>query len=291
MPARKVASRLLYWLAGQAAPAYVIGDGVHGALSYGREILEHGWATTLCPWHEDDTAPSEAARDYHQAIEGIADAGIDSYLSVKVTELGYDHGLLTSLVEHAAERGIRVHFDAMQRHTAEPTLELLERMRRDHENLGYTLPARWQRSREDARIVAELGVSVRVVKGQFPDVNEDRRADRRAQYLEVLEALRGSPAQVGVATHDAYLARRALSQATSHGLRCELEQLYGLPLLDQLALRQGVRTRVYVPYGYAYLPYAVRKTRERPIIAWWLLRDAVRARVSGRHVGTGSRTL
>jgi proline dehydrogenase len=53
------------------------------------------------------------------------------------------------------------------------------------------------------------------------------------------------------------------------------ELLYGLPMKQalRLAARHGIQARVYIPYGAAYLPYALGKLRDEPRIAWWMLRD------------------
>jgi proline dehydrogenase len=82
---------------------------------------------------------------------------------------------------------------------------------------------------------------------------------------------------VSVASHDGALAGEALRRLQSAGTRCDLELLYGLPMRASLrvARRLGVPVRVYIPYGAAYLPYAVSRLRKSPRIAWWLLRDLV----------------
>ena len=43
------------------------------------------------------------------------------------------------------------------------------------------------------------------------------------------------------------------------------------------ANRLGVKVRVYIPYGDAYLSYALSQVRRNPRILWWLARDAMKA--------------
>jgi proline dehydrogenase len=54
-----------------------------------------------------------------------------------------------------------------------------------------------------------------------------------------------------------------------------MELLYGLPMRAsrKLAERIGVAVRVYVPYGEAYMPYALGQVRRKPRILWWLAKD------------------
>jgi proline dehydrogenase len=55
-----------------------------------------------------------------------------------------------------------------------------------------------------------------------------------------------------------------------------MELLYGLPSRAVLKVAQdlAVPVRYYLPYGYAWLPYALRQARRDPRILWWVLRDA-----------------
>jgi proline dehydrogenase len=85
---------------------------------------------------------------------------------------------------------------------------------------------------------------------------------------------------VAVASHDVTLARTALERLIRSGTSCELEMLYGLPMKASIAQARelGVPVRVYVPYGQAFLPYAMSQLKQNPRIAWWLLRDLVMRR-------------
>ena len=120
------------------------------------------------------------------------------------------------------------------------------------------------------------GLAVRVVKGQWGDPNDPRR-DMRAGFLEVVDRLAGGTAPVAVATHDVPLAAAVLQRLAAAGTSHSLELLFGLPRRAalELARARGVAVRVYVPYGAAYLPYALGRLRQNPRIAWWLLKDLV----------------
>ncbi|MGZ4290718.1 MAG: hypothetical protein ACXVQZ_08900, partial [Gaiellaceae bacterium] len=86
-------------------------------------------------------------------------------------------------------------------------------------------------------------------------------------------------APLALATHDVSLADEALRRAV--GSPTELELLYGLPLDGPAAVAaaHGAPVRIYLPFGRGYVPYALSRVRRRPVILWWLARDAV----LGRH--------
>jgi proline dehydrogenase len=141
-------------------------------------------------------------------------------------------------------------------------------------DIGCTLPGRWRRSPNDAHWASDHGLCVRVVKGEWPDPREPQR-NPRAGFLEVIDALAGRARRVGVATHDVALARAAIRRLQAAGTPCGLELLYGLPMRESIrhARELGIDVRVYVPYGEAYMPYALSQIRRRPRMLLWLLND------------------
>src|SRR5262249_56197609 len=105
-----------------------------------------------------------------------------------------------------------------------------------------------------------------IVKGQWPDLNESS-LDPRAGFLGLIDALGGRAAHVAVATHDAALARDALSRLLQSRTPCQLEQLFGLPLRDVSVARPlGVGVRIYVAYGQAWLPYCLSHAPPPPTL-------------------------
>jgi proline dehydrogenase len=142
---------------------------------------------------------------------------------------------------------------------------------------GCVLPGRWRRSLEDAGRAIDLGLIVRVVKGQSPDPAEPDR-DAAAGYLDVVRALAGRARAVRVASHDPAVARAALALLKAANTPCELELLYGLPVGDMVALAREfeVPVRVYIAFGHAFLPYALASIRQRPSAIFRLLREAAR---------------
>ena len=93
--------------------------------------------------------------------------------------------------------------------------------------------------------------------------------------LDVLDALAGCARRVGVSTHDPTQADEAIRRFQKAGTPCDLELLHGLPMRDAVGRARdlGVPVRIYVPYGEAYMPYALSQARRKPRIVWWLLKD------------------
>lgn len=270
---RNTISRVLSRTAQHVARAYIAGSEVTDAIHLCREVNQHGWYSTICPWDGPNESPERVLSSYREALEAITRESLDCSLSIKVSALQYDFGRLKELLTLASAHNIRLHFDALGPETASSSLALLERALTVHPNVGYTLPARWRRSLSDANRLIDLGVAIRVVKGQWPDPDEPH-LNPAACFLDVIDVLSGRAAHVAVATHDVALARSTLIKLQESGTPCELEQLWGLPLcIDRVAIPLNVKARLYIPYGYAYLPYAISEARKHPIIFTRLFKD------------------
>lgn len=260
----------------KAAQGYVAGPDLPDAVRLAETFAARGVpASTLCFWDAQEDIPRHVADMYLAAVQAIQSAHLDSYVSVKAPSLAFDAGLVAEIARTAREAGgILVHFDSLGAETADRTFRLIENARAHQAPLGCTIPGRWRRSPRDAQRAAEMGLRVRVVKGQWPDPGAP--VDPHTGFLDVVDVLAGSATPVAVATHEPVLAATAIRKLQSAGTPCEMELLYGLPSRAVLKVARdlAVPVRYYLPYGHAWLPYALRQARRDPRILWWVLRDA-----------------
>ncbi len=268
-------------LAHFAGRRYSAGATVADAVETSRQLAGQNFASTVCYWNGEQDAPELVARHYLDILDELAEAKLDSYLSIKATALHYSREWLNEIAARATAANVRLHFDAMWPDSAEPTFALLDELRARQTALSCTLPGRWQRSLTDAERVNDWQMPVRVVKGQWADPAHPG-IDLRAGFLAVIERLAGRAAHVAVATHDHELAATALERLTKASTSCELELLFGLPTraVLRVARSAGVPVRMYVPYGAAWAPYCLSQARRNPRILWWVLRDATLGRTA-----------
>lgn len=264
-----------------ATRAYAAGPGLEDAIEAARRFAGQGMTATLGYWPGDDDTPRSIAGIYGSAIDALAGEGRNGSISIKAPVLAFDRELIAEVAKRAARAGVGVHFDSRAIDLADRTFEAIADAVRLHPGTGCTLPGRWRRSLRDARRAVDLGVAVRVVKGQWPDP-EGPDADLRAGFLAVVDRLAGRACRVAVATHDAPLARQALRRLKDAGTPCELQLLYGLPLRSviQVAQELGAPVRMYIPYGHSWIPYALSWARKNPRVLGWLLQDALFGRWS-----------
>jgi proline dehydrogenase len=258
----------------RAASAYLAGPALGDAVTASERIDRLGYGLIVGFWNADGDEPGDVAAENVAAIEGMSGRGADWYLSIKPPALGYSTELIGGIVRAAATAGIAVHLDSHEIETADRTLAVAAAARQMHDRIGITIPGRWQRSLADADQAVELGLRVRVVKGEFAD-HADSPVDMRDGFLAVVDRLAGRAVHVSVATHDPGLARAAVARLAESGTPHDLELLVGLPFepVVEVGRAAGLRARVYVPYGHASLRYGIGYLRRNPRRIWWLVRD------------------
>jgi len=170
----------------------------------------------------------------------------------------------------------------------EPTLRLQRDLLDQGLPAAVTLQARLRRTEGDLESVLTRAPAVHLVKGAFPRGPEDDHQGKAAierSYLSLAQMMLSSPArEAGLhpvfATHDDGLIGRVAGVARGMGVPqdgYEFEMLYGAHREGERRLRaEGYSVRLYVPFGVAWWPYAVRRVGEHPRNALLLGRSLVR---------------
>lgn len=262
---------------------YLAGSRIDDLVRVCRWADARGLSSTASFWNGPDDEPREVADAYLATLAACADAGLPFQLSIKAPALGFRSDLVTEIAEQAKQAAAPVHFDSLGPEWAEQTLPLIAQAHSLNPQIGTTLPSRWRRSLADADQAIDLGLRIRVVKGQWQDPDDPGR-DPREGFLALVDRLAGRARHVLVATHDRTLAREALGRLRRAGTACELELQLGLParLLLREARLDSVPVRLSVPYGHGYLPYSPLRAMKNPRSAWWLLQDAAVAAIPRR---------
>lgn len=274
-PLRRAASFLLQPLARRCAARYVAGPELADALRVVERLRRANVPTTVGYWDGAADQPRGVQQEYLASIETIWRDALDSYPSIKLPALRDELRLIEPVIDLALERGVRLHFDSLEPEAANLTLATAARAASRGAMISCTIPGRWQRSPDDAERAAAAGIIVRVVKGQWADPNFPT-IDPSIGFMAVVNRLALESKHVAIATHDAVLGEQAIARLQATGTSCEWELLYGLstrPVL-KAAARLKVPVRFYIPYGQAYLPYAMSAAARNPRLVAQILRDA-----------------
>ena len=271
------------------ARRFVAGVDVENAIRVVRGLNQKGLRATLDLLGENvrDRAQAERAVEaYGQLLEQIAMAGIESDISVKLTQLGLDisdafcEANMERLLARASACGNFVWIDMEGSAYTQRTLDLFFRLFRTHPNVGVAIQAYLYRSEQDVRRLADVGARVRLCKGAYKEpktIAYRRMRDIRRQFLRLAEILLERGREPAIATHDDQLLEAVKRWTAERGIgpeRFEFQMLYGIrPRAQEALARAGYRVRVYVPFGTHWFPYFSRRLRERKENVWFVVRN------------------
>jgi proline dehydrogenase len=287
-----------YRFAQRAARRFIAGERLEEAIAVVRELNAKNILATLDHLGENTTNEREAiaaADEYLKILDAVAQTGVRSEVSLKLTQMGLDISSalclqnMRRIVERAREHKNFVCIDMESSAYTDRTLDLYETLRREgFDNVGPVIQAYLRRSERDVERIIEWGARVRLCKGAYqepPEIAFPNKRDVDANYVKLLEKLFSSRAREkgvhpAIATHDEKIIRWALQYVREHQIptdRFEFQMLYGIRRDLQIQLAQaGYRVRVYVSYGTHWYPYFMRRLAERPANVLFVVKNLIR---------------
>jgi proline dehydrogenase len=278
-------------LARPVVDRFVAGDDLEDAIEVVKELNGRNVGGILDFLGEGVTDPRGAASAfdaYLASIKRIDETGIDSTVSVKLTQLGlaFDKGAcidyLRRLSAEAEAVGTAVEIDMEQSEYVHDTIEIYRLLSADFERLRLAVQAYLRRTPLDLEAMSSMHPRIRLVKGAYAELEDialQRRREIDAQYSFLVDWLFEHGSDPAIATHDEKLLDRAWRAAQRSGAGkkgYEVQLLYGVRRGLQAKLaNEGYRLRIYVPFGSAWYPYLMRRIAERPANIRFFLRALV----------------
>ena len=273
---------------GIVARRYIAGETADEALATASELNGQGFLTTLDMLGEDIASMDkarEAANTYGFLLEEIQRRGLESNISLKPTQFGLRldknacRDLIGWLIEKARGHDNFVRIEMEDSTCTTDTIDLYRSLRSDFDNTGIVLQAYLRRTGNDVAAIGDIPPNVRIVKGVYVEAREIAYKDPRVinkNYIHLAETLLKKGAYVAFATHDELLVWEAFQLVEGLGLppsAYEFQMLLGVEKQLRNVIRDaGHRIRVYIPFGRDWHPYSVRRLRENPKIAGYVLR-------------------
>ncbi len=268
------------------ASRFVAGDDVGDAVAAVRELNELGIKATLDNLGEDSLTREKAdaaAAENLLMLKRISETGLDSNISLKLTQLGLaldenlcrDH--LLRIVEEAERLKNFVRIDMEGSQWTQKTLDLFYSIHDKHPGVGIVLQAYLRRTQDDCRKAVETKTRVRLCKGAYKEpasIAFPSKDEVNANYDACAAILAKAPIPAFATHDDARIESAVKSAGALPKTDYEIQMLYGLRPKRWRQLReQGHTVRVYVPYGTHWMPYFYRRIRERKENALFVLRN------------------
>jgi proline dehydrogenase len=281
---------------------WAAGQDMEDALIVAKSCNMKGQKAILNYLGEDETEEEKINRttkEYSDLLERLHANQIDGCISVKPSQLGlcmsYELCLknLKAIINRAIKFRVFIWIDMESSKYTDDILMLYLELFALYPEIGVVLQSALKRSASDLLHLMEVGAKVRLVKGAY---HEDEQIafvhheEINANYIKLLEMLFSrnyymnnnaldNTLKFAVATHDSKLIEYAikLSKTAKIGIKnFEFEFLKGIR--DELKMdlvEQGFRVAEYIPYGDEWLPYSIRRLRERKRNLFLLTRSLV----------------
>jgi proline dehydrogenase len=271
------------WFVRKTVEKFMPGPEADDALAAAQRLGADGLATTFTVLGENVTDLSQATAataEYLRLLDRIAELGVDSEVSVKLTQLGFDldpeHTAMqvSRLAERSKALGRTVWIDIESTGYVDGTLDLYEGLLKDGHDVGLCIQAYLKRTWDDIQRLLPHRPSIRLVKGAYRESPELVFGDKRLideAYLRLATHLVNDPEgrvrRTVLGTHDTELVDR-IERALGDGARdrFELAMLYGIRSDDQLRYaRDGYTIRTLISYGDYWYPWFMRRIAEKPV--------------------------
>ncbi len=276
------------WLIKPFAKPYVAGITDDEALKIVQKLNKDGYAVTLDILGEFINSTKEAnqiRKAYTNLIQKIAEGGLDSTISVKLTHLGFalDPQLgednILALAQAGKENNVGVTIDMENSPFTSATFEIYGKALAIHDGMGTVIQAYLLRSLDDIKQLDAPLLNLRICKGIYKESPVIAIQDRVAindNYVEMAKSLLNGSGYACLATHDIPLINRLETLIESENIssdRFEFQVLYGVPMGNRLKelKTKGYKVRVYVPFGEAWFEYSVRRLKENPKIISYVI--------------------
>ena len=248
--------------------------------------------------HTEEERVNRTTKEYSNLLERLHADQIDGCISVKPSQLGLSISYelcrknLKAIINRAIEFGVFVWIDMESSKYTYDTLMLYLELFAHHHDIGVVIQSALRRSASDLLHLMEVGAKVRLVKGAYHENQQIayvHHEEINGNYIKLLEMLFShnyvnnngvdNTLKFAVATHDSKLVEYAikLSKTAKVGIKnFEFEFLKGIrDELKRDLVEEGFSVAEYIPYGEEWLPYSVRRLRERKRNLFLLARSLV----------------
>lgn len=258
------------------AKQWVAGDTIDDALRSAQEAYKNGRHAIINKLGEYNTKPKSIMKtfsEYNQIISSFRKWEVRGAISIKPTQIGLSISHMTCLenfekiIDVASKSHTFVWIDMESSDHTDETLELYHDLFSRYERLGVAIQANLRRSFDDVKGLIRHGAKIRLVKGAY---SEDKQISYKtthqvdANYEKIMKFLFKEGNEFGIATHDSKLIQLAMELSKTNKVKFEFQFLKGVrDELKPKLVKDGFVVSDYIPYGTNWLPYSIRRLKER----------------------------
>jgi proline dehydrogenase len=269
---------------------YVAGIRTEDAVDTCRKINHERMVATLDVLGEEVTGINDAknvALRYCSLLEVLKSCSLQSNISIKLTHLGVRISKdacienVTAIIRKAKEYDNFVRIDMEDSSLTETTLKIFRTIRKEYPKVGVAIQAYLRRTEKDTEELMKEGANIRLCKGIYrekSDVAFQGKKAIRENFINIAKRYMKSDGYIAIATHDLFIIDEMVKFIELQNIpknRFEFQALLGVPVNSTLKrlVNSGYPVRIYIPFGEQWQSYCMRRLKENPNLATYILKN------------------
>ena len=278
------------WLIKLFSKSYIAGHRPKEVIDIVKNLNSQGFSATIDILGEhinSQDKTNSVTKEYIQIYNDIAKNSVDSNISVKPTHIGLDISMdlalenFKILINKASESSNFLRIDMENSKNTDSTFKIYNDLFKIYPKVGVVLQAYLKRSIADIEKLAGPGFNARICKGIYKEnknIAYQDPEDISKNFLAMAKAMLAKNSYACYATHDLQLIDDLVlltKEMDADPSKFEFQVLYGVPMKGKLKklLKSGYKVRVYVPYGPDWYDYSIRRIKENPNIAGYVIKN------------------
>jgi len=267
-----IMERILFGVAKQ----WIAGNTIDEALLAAKSSYKNGMGVIinrLGEYHTSKQIIEKTIAEYKTVMASFKKWKVSGGISVKPTQIGLSRSKkeclqnYESLIKAAASSQSFVWMDMEAADHTDETIQMYQNLFARYERLGIALQANLMRTEVDLADLLSMGAKIRLVKGAYRENSEiafKSKEEIDKNYLKLLKTLFEKGNEFGIATHDTKMIGTAITLSKKHTRKFEFQMLRGIrDELKPSLVKKGFALVEYIPYGTNWLPYSIRRLKER----------------------------
>jgi len=260
----------------KVAKQWIAGNTMEDALESARLANLNGMSAILNKLGEHMISKGQVTQtvsDYLILVSNLRRSKITGGLSIKPTQVGLSISTkeclvnLETIIEKALQSQSFVWIDMESSEYTDNTFKVYLNLFEKYERLGIVIQANLKRTQNDLEMLLKKGVKIRLVKGAYHESSKNAYKTRHEvdeNYKKLMKVLFEQGNEFAIATHDSKLIDLATNLSKKYERKFEFQLLKGIrDELKPILIKSGFSVSEYIPYGTNWLPYSIRRLRER----------------------------
>lgn len=258
------------------AKQWIAGDTVDDALIAAKSaysLRRHAIINKLGEYHTSKKQIKVVLEEYQKIVNSFRKWKIRGAISIKPTQIGLSisqkecNRNFEKIIQKARNAHVFVWLDMESSEHTDETIEIYHTFFSKYERLGIALQANLKRTENDLNDLIGMGAKIRLVKGAYREkanIAFKTKKDVDNNFIKLMKILFKKGNEFAIASHDTKIIRKAQSLSKKYPRKFEFQFLKGIreEFKSDLVKKKFVVSE-YIPYGVNWLPYSIRRIKER----------------------------